>query len=214
MNREPHLVESLFERQEIVTNVAGFFAPSHRELSEAMTVIGSMNAGGVAQHLDEIYRRQQYNRVDKPENAVKAVTKEYIANFRSAESIAKQLGVLALDISEIFNPNITLVDEISTLRVGQRALVRYLDLKKAYSDAQNTDLQKIVLDRAYFAKDDTVAGYILGRLGEIKVKDARKSITSSIEDQKNRGVFWYETAKILQAHRIAGPIVRTALNIK
>lgn len=214
MSKELHNVESLFERQEIVSNVAGFFAPTHRELSEALTLIGIRDTVGVAQHIDEIYRRQQHNRVFKPENAVRAVTKEYIANFRSSGSITRQLGSLAIDISEIFNPNIMIGEEVNNLKTGHRAFVRFVDLKEAYRSSDNNEEQKFVLECKYFAKDDTVDAYVTSRLGQIRVKDARNLISESIEDQKNREAFWLETVKLLRFHRIAGPIINASLSVK
>ncbi len=204
----------MYDRQEIITNVAGFFAPSHRELSEALTIIGTKDSIGIGQHFDEIYRRQQINRVNKPENAIMAVTKEYIANFRSSEAIAKQLGAFALDISEIFNPAIAVGEEINHIKTGHRAFIKYTDLKVAYSNREDIEGQKFSLEYPYFTKDNSVREYVHERLSQIKVKDARKLVAESIEDQKNRGYFWLDVVKLLRTHRIAGPIVKAALLVK
>lgn len=211
MNQNIPIISSLYERQEIVKAVGGFFAPSSRELSEALTIIGIREDVGVNQHFQEIYRRQQHNRVKKPENAVAAVTKEYIANYHSAETIVRQLGSTALEIGEIMNPNITLADDIGVLRSGHRSFVRYVDLKQAFSEENNENNQKQVLERAYFSRDYITSGYVHGRLGEIRVKEARKLVIESIKDQNNRSEFWKETLMSLRANKIAGPIIRLSL---
>lgn len=207
-------VDTLFERQEIVSEVAGFFAPSARELSEALTIVGTKEGVGVQQHFQEIYRRQQHNRVQKPENAILAVTREYISYYRSAQSIASQLGALAIDIREIVNPNITLGDEIGDIKSKHRAFVRFVDLRDVYDESHLQTQQREVLDRPYFSKDTDTTQYISERLGEIKIKEARKLALESIDDQKNRSVFWLDTLKRLKAHHIAGPIIRASLRIE
>lgn len=211
MSKELHNVESLFERQEILSNVAGFFAPSHRELSEALAIVGARDTSGIKQHFDEIYRRQQYNRAGRPERAVVSVTREYITNYRSAVAITRQLGALALDISEILNPNLVIGDEVNSIKSGHRAFIRYIDLKNAYSNPNNIEAQGSALEYPYFAKDAKSTEYIEARLKEVKVRDARKLILDSVEDQANRNIFWYESIKQLKSHRIAGPIIRASL---
>jgi len=208
MKQNIPVISSLFERQEIVKSVAGFYAPSNRELSESLTIIGIREGAGVEQHFQEIYRRQQHNRVKKPENALVAVTKEYIANYRSSDSITRQLGAVALEINQMLNPNITMADDISSLRSGHRAFIRYVDLKDAFSEENNERDQKLALERAYFSKDYLTSDYVHSRLTEIKVKDARKLVVESIKDQSNRTEFWEDTLKSLQANKIAGPIIR------
>lgn len=215
MKNNPYTVTSLFDRQEILSDVAGFYAPTNRELSEALTVIGIRESVGVDQHLQEIYRRQQHNRVAKPENAVKAVTSEYIASYRSAESISRQLGALALDIKEIYNPNILLTDEIRTIKSAHKAFVRYCDLRYVYgSNEIDSSTQQAVLDRNYFSNSEEAIEYIGKRLGQISVKLARGLVSLSIDDQENRKIFWRDTLERIKEHRIAGPIVKATLDIK
>lgn len=214
MKQNIPIISSLFERQEIVKKVAGFYAPSNRELSESLTIIGIREDAGVEQHLQEIYRRQQNNGVKKPENALVAVTKEYIANYRSSETITRQLGSVALEINQIMNPNITLADEISVLRSGHRAFIRYIDLKDSFSEEDNERAQKLTLERTYFSKDYLTSSYVNDRLAAIKVKDARKLVIESIKDQANRAEFWVNTLKSLRGNKIAGPIIRLSIKDK
>jgi len=208
------VLSNLYERQDILKHVAGFFAPSHRELSESLTIIGIRETSGINQHFHEIYRRQQKNRSMRPENAIKSVTNEYLTNFRSASAITKQLGALALDISEILNPNISLSDEVNVLRPSHSAFVRYCELREVFTNPNSKrENQEEVMSRSYLSKDEENLIHIKSKLGEISVKDARKLINYSIEDQKNRQKFWGETLLELRVHRIAGPIIKSALGI-
>lgn len=211
MSRELSKVESLYDRQEILSNVAGFFAPTARELSESLTIVGTRDSVGVNQHFQEVYRRQRNNRVDKPENAIKSIVKEYIANYRSSEAIKKHLGYLALEISDICNPNIKLTEEVQSIRSGHRAFIRYVDLRLAYSDSDNVASQREALERSYFSLDDLSTDYVAERLSDISVKDSRKLVEYSIEDQANRSVFWRNTLQQSLNNRIAEPIIRLAL---
>lgn len=204
------IISSLFDRQEILLMSTGYYAPTYRELSEAFTISGIREVDGIAKHLQEIYRRQQNNNVNKPEKAIVSISKEYITNYRSAVSIVRQLGELALDINEIPNPKIVLAEEVEVIRSGHKAFIRYVDLKHAFSDERNHDEQQEVLGRSYFSNDLNTIDYIKKRLHDISVKDARKLITESLKDQNNRLEFWDETLRSLQSTRIAGPIINLA----
>lgn len=207
-------ISNTYERQEIISDVAGYYAPSARELSEALAVVSCRDSLGVQQHFQEIFRRQQLNRVKKPENAIISVTREYLSYYRSAGSIANHLGALALDVNEIMNPNISLVDEIDKIYPKHRAFIRYVDLKNAYSDYSEEELQREVLARAYLSNNVSIDQYVLERLASIKIKHVRKLIPESIKDQKNRSGFWLDTLKRLRANQIAGPIIRSSLRIE
>lgn len=211
MNKKSLVLENLIDRQDVINNVAGFIAPNHRELSEALAILGTRETIGVAQHLHEIYRRQIKSRTERPENAVKAVTREYITGYRSSQAILRHLGYLAVDINQICNPNIFLSDEYQKINHGHRALVRFDDLNKAL----NVNVAELSLNesmkRHYFSKDTESTEYIINRLSEIKVREARGLIKRSIEDQQNRSIFWKKTITDLSAHRIAGPVIRSSL---
>ena len=213
MNNEVRKVISLYDRQEIVENVAGFYAPGRWELSEALAIIGCRDTVGIGQHFQEIYRRQQNNRVEKPENAIKAITREYIANYRSAETLTRMLGSLALDITEMYNPNISLADEVQTLRSGHRAFTRFFDLKETFKSPETVDEQCSALDRTYFSRDLETTQYVYNRLSEISVKDSRILVNSSIKDQQNRSLFWLNTLTSARSLRIAGPIIQSSVRI-
>lgn len=211
MNNKIPIISTLHDRQEIVKSVAGFYALSNRELTEALTIIGTREGAGVNQHFQEIYRRQQNNKATKPENAIVAVTREYITNYRSSEVIARQLGSMALEINEIMNPNITLADEIGSLRSEHRSFIRYVDLKNAFSKQDDELGQKAALSRPYFAKDNAMSDYIRSRLFDIKVKDARRLVDESVRDQNNRTMFWAETLRSLKVNNVANHVIKLSL---
>lgn len=208
------IISSYADRQEIVGEVAGFYAPSKRELSESLTVISS-RVTGVNQHLHEIQRHQQSLGAKNPQSAVIAVTREYIANYRSAVTLSKQLGSLALWVADIPNPKISLMDEISSISSEHRAFVRFLDLKNVYSKIPTSDdAISQVLDYSYFSKNLETEKYLTARLGQITINMARKSVENSFKDQQNRAIFWLDTLGRIKNHRVAGPIISGAINLK
>lgn len=208
------IISSYSDKQEIVSAVADFYAPNKRELSESLTVISSKIAG-VSQHLHEIYRHQQSTGAKNPHNAVVAVSREYIANYRSAVTLSKQLGSLALWVADVPNPKISLMDEIRSISSEHRAYVRYMDLKSVYSKSPSSnDVISHVLDYSYFSKNLETERYIASRLGQITINMARKSVVDSAKDQQNRATFWLDTLGQIKNHRIAGPIISNAFNLK
>lgn len=211
-NENTPVVSSFRDRQEIVSDVAGFYAPTSRELSETLAIISSKDNLGIEQHFQEIYRRQQINGVAKPERAIASITEEYLMNYRSAFAITKQLGNMALSISEIYNPRISLAEEVITIQPAHRSFVRFTDLKEVYaSGSEDESCIKDTLSRTYYAKDADTISYIKKRLEEINVKEARHLVVLSILDQQNRQNFWKESLNKLRLHKIAGPIIRRSL---
>lgn len=208
------IISSYSDKQEIISGVAGFYAPNKRELSESLTVIFS-RVTGVTQHLDEIHRHQQSLGAKNPQSAVMAITREYIANYRSAITLSKQLGGLALWVADVPNPKISLLDEISSISSEHRAFVRFVDLRSVYSKtSQSNDAISHVLDYSYFSKNLETEKYLTSRLGEITINMARKSVVDSLNDQQNRAIFWLDTLSRIKNHRVAGPIIGNAVNLK
>ena len=205
------IVSTYLDKQEILSGVAGFYAPDKRELSESLTVISSRDTVGVGQHLNEIYRHQQTIGAKNPYNAVATVVREYITNYRSSLALTKQLGGMALWIADIPNPRLTLLDETITINSGHQAFIRYCDLRDVYSNkaVDNSAIEE-VLERPYFSKNKETLKYISERLGQITIKMARHTVRDSIQDQKNRTSFWLDTLQQIKSHRIAGPIVKSA----
>ncbi len=210
-----------------------FYPTTRRETHEAMTLIdyverpGAAGRAGTASRLNEIFQHQQKAETNKPEAAVQSVTSEYAAYARKARADGVALRTLFSELVEIrdVNPFHSLASKRKHLHTGVGQLVRQHDLDEL---AQTQDPSRFPFDpltgtRASSVKkpafdpytapqpDPEVAERIDIVLGSTRHWQGKELVETGIEEQRHRFGFWVERLQEAQAHAIALPVARKAL---
>ena len=205
------------DRLQIVKETQGFYPTSLRELSEVFTALDyAERPGGIARHLAEIARHQVKHEADPVKAAVR-ITTEYAQYARQARNNLTGLLQNRQEVADsaqnpfcsaagllITRPGLAVrfadIDHLARTQsidaIGHYPLIRYT---QGHAEAM----------QGYVMQDPPrhFAEYIKGRLGKIRVYEAKSLVDAAISDRAAAQRFWSKQLEAIAQHSTGAPRV-------
>lgn len=210
------------QRLEVLERDYGFYPTTKEEQNTAFKAIPFLSElGGVGRHLNEILEYQNRHGVEKPDRAVRRVTRD-MGQYR-LDAIDRRAGLLAVHhaLSEV-NPRLEIgivVDELDMR--GLLSVVQYARIRRAYATGNDTVLRggvktiegrkRLVTGYDIETHDAITTDMLLESLEEKTVHQIRGLVIPAGRSHAKRRDFWTGMLHSSESHAVARPIVRDLL---